>query len=95
MTKGGDTVQIEVNGAVYTVVPLHTNQSFSVPGALGNTIVVVQDGEVFVTESPCRAKICIRTGHISHNGQLIVCVPNKVVVRVTGEEKPEYDAITQ
>jgi hypothetical protein len=95
MTKGGDTVQIEVNGAVYMVVSLHTNQTLSVSGPLGNTIVVVQDGEVFVTESPCRAKICIRTGHISHNGQLVVCVPNKVVVRVTGDEKPEYDAITQ
>ena len=95
MTKGGDTVQIEVNSIVYTAVPLHTNQSLSVPGPLGNTIVVVQDGEVFVIESPCRAKICIRTGHISHNGQLIVCAPNKVVVRVTGDEEPEYDAITQ
>jgi len=95
MTKEGNIVQIETNGRVYTSVPLHTNQSLPVPGPLGNTIVVVQDGEVFVTESPCRGKICIRTGHISHNGQLIVCAPNKVVIRITGDEKPEYDAITQ
>ncbi len=95
MTKGGDTVRIEVNGAVYTTVPLHANQSIAVPGPLGNTMVTVQDGKVFVSESPCHAKICIRTGQVSHNGQLIVCVPNKVVIRITGEEKPEYDAITQ
>jgi hypothetical protein len=95
MTKEGDTVQIEVNGTVYKTVSLHTNQTLSVPGPLGYTIVTIQDGEVFVTESPCRAKICIRTGHISHSGQLIVCVPNKVVVRVMGKEELPYDAMTR
>jgi hypothetical protein len=95
MTKAGETVQIEANGTVYELVSLHTNQSFSVPGPLGNTIVVVQDGKVSVAESPCRAKICVRTGHIAHNGDLIVCVPNKVVVRVTGNEELPYDAITR
>jgi len=95
MTKAGNVVQIEVNGAVSTVAPLYTNQSFAAPGPLGNTNVVIQDGEVFVTESPCRNKICIRTGRIAHTGQLIVCVPNKVVVRVIGKEELPYDAVTR
>lgn len=95
MTKEGHAVQIEVNGTVYKTVSLQTDQAFSVPGPLGNTEVVIEDGEVFVRESPCRAKICIRTGHISQSGQLVVCIPNKVVVRVVGEKVLPYDAVTR
>lgn len=95
MTKAGNSVQIETDGNVYKVVSLHADQTLVVPGPLGKTIVVVHDGEVHVTDSPCRVKICVRMGNISHIGQLIVCVPNKVVVRVTGEEELPYDAVTQ
>ncbi len=95
VTREGSFVQIEVDGKVYNVVSLHTDQTFEVPGPLGNTFVVIQDGEVHVSESPCRAKICVRTGEIFHAGQLIVCVPNKVVVRVIGEEDSPYDAVTR
>lgn len=95
VTQEGNSVQIEVDGKVYNVVSLHTEQTFAVPGPLGNTIVVIHDKEVHVSESPCRAKICVRTGHISRTGQLIVCVPNKVVVRVIGEEELPYDAVTR
>jgi len=95
MTKEGNSVQIETDGNLYEAVSLHTEQQFAVPGPLGKTLVVVRDGEVHVADSPCPAKICVKTGKISHTGQIIVCIPNKVVVRVTGEEDLEYDAITQ
>ena len=91
----GNTVQIETDGKVYKVVALDVDQTFAVPGPLGNTLVTIHNDEVHVADSPCRAKICVKTGNISHVGQLIVCVPNKVVVRVTGEEASSYDAVTQ
>jgi hypothetical protein len=93
--KTGKTVQIETNGNVYKVVSLSTNQTLAVSGPLGNTLVTIHQGEVHVADSPCRAKICVNTGNILHVGQLIVCVPNKVVVRIIGEEASSYDAVTQ
>ncbi|PIE35893.1 hypothetical protein CSA56_02275 [candidate division KSB3 bacterium] len=95
MTKAGNLVQIETDGKVYRVVSLHEDQALVVPGPLGETSVIIHDGEVYVSESPCRNKICIKTGHISLAGQMIACVPNKAVVRITGEQEAGYDAITQ
>ena len=58
--REGDMVQIEVDGSWYKTLSLRTNQTISVPGQLGNTIVKIQQGEVFVVDSPCRNKICVR-----------------------------------
>ena len=97
INEAGESVQIEVDGKAYTSLSLRDDQTVLVPGPLGNTTVLVQKGETFVEDSPCRAKICIKTGHISQAGQMIVCVPNKVVIRVVGKQGQElpYDAISR
>ncbi|MCP4398607.1 MAG: NusG domain II-containing protein [bacterium] len=95
MMKAGNLVRIEAEGALYKILSLHEAQTLSVPGPLGDTLVVIHDGEVHVSESPCRHKICIKSGHISLAGELIACVPNKVVLRIVGDEKADYDAVTQ
>ena len=95
MTTPGNQAQIETDGSVYEIVSLRQERTISVPGPLGNTSVHVRDGAVFVTDSPCLNKICVKTGHISRSGELIACVPNKVVVRVIGSAAAAYDAETQ
>ncbi len=93
----GDRVRIEANGRVFTNVSLQDEHTILVPGTLGDTEVIVHDHEVFVRDSPCRAKICIKMGHVSQAGQMLVCVPNKVSVRVLGKKGEElpYDAISR
>ena len=93
----GDMVRIEVDGREFANVSLRDDQTLLVPGPLGNTTVVVHQHEVFVQESPCRAKICVKMGHVSQAGQMVVCVPNKVSIRVLGKkwEQLPYDAISR
>ncbi len=91
----GSLVQIEADGKLFCTASLHEKHTFAVPGPLGKTMVIIHDGEVYVPESPCLNKICIKTGHISLAGEMIACVPNKVVVRITGEQETGYDAVTQ
>lgn len=95
LMTAGSQVQIETDGNIFQVFPLDSEQTIAVPGPLGTTYVVIHDGAVHVSASPCHGKICVNTGEISYAGQLIVCVPNKVVVRVTGKEELPYDAMTQ
>lgn len=94
MTEGSQ-VRIETDGNLFRVLSLESEETIAVPGPLGTTYVVIHDGAAHVSASPCRSKICVNTGEISYSGQLIVCVPNKVVVRVTGQEELPYDAVTQ
>ncbi|HBE87040.1 MAG TPA: hypothetical protein DDW53_19330, partial [Lachnoclostridium sp.] len=39
-----------------------------------------------ITEASCPDKVCVRTGKIHRSGELIVCLPNRVVITIEGEE---------
>lgn len=53
-----------------------------VEGVLGTTTVEIKQGRVHVLDSPCGNHICMHTGWISSPGQIIVCLPNQVIVRL-------------
>lgn len=56
-----------------------------VQGPLGVTTIRVEKGEVWIEDSPCREKICIKMGKIKRPGEQLICVPNRVVVELEGE----------
>lgn len=95
LMTAGSQVRIETDGKFFQAIPLDREQTIAVPGPLGTTYVVIHDSAAHVSDSPCYSKICVNTGEIAYTGQIIVCVPNKVVVRVVGAEELPYDAVTQ
>lgn len=56
-------------------------------------VFTVMDGAVCVTESSCGDHTCVRTGAISRNGEVIVCVPNKAAVTVKSKEQSDLDVV--
>lgn len=56
-----------------------------------NPVIVIKDGFVFVESSNCRDKICIKTGKISKPGQIIVCVPARLTVKIITEDVSGYE----
>jgi hypothetical protein len=73
--------------------PLDAEIAVQVLGPLGATHVHIHDGRVFVSESPCREKICVATGRIDRAGSWIACLPNRVFVRVEGRGDNEVDGL--
>ncbi|MFQ3675838.1 MAG: NusG domain II-containing protein [Endomicrobiia bacterium] len=57
-----------------------------------NVKIVINSRKVKVTESSCQNKTCIKTGSIKNPGQLIVCVPNKVVIKIVSNKK-KFDSL--
>ncbi len=47
--------------------------------------IVRENGEIYVKESTCPDKLCVRAGHLTKTGQSAVCVPNKVSVTIEGK----------
>jgi hypothetical protein len=74
------------------VVDLSRARTIEVKGPLGTTRIVVEEGGARITESPCPHKLCIKRGRVSRVGDLVACLPNGVVMTVTGES--DYDGIT-
>ena len=51
---------------------------------MGETRVEIGPEGVRVIAAPCTHKICMRRGWINRRGDLAVCVPNGLVLRIAG-----------
>ncbi|MCK5250144.1 MAG: NusG domain II-containing protein, partial [Spirochaetaceae bacterium] len=81
--------EIEASGELY-IMPLSRDGYLDLEGPVGNTRVEVSDGEVFISDSDCRDKICIAMGHVSSPSGWIACLPNRVFVRVIAMDSDSY-----
>ena len=63
-------------------------------GPLGRTKVHIGGGMVWVEDSPCRDKVCVQMGKKKRAGERIICLPNRIVVEVVGNEL-EFDAVSR
>lgn len=73
-------------------LPLHRTET-TVIESRGITLTVsVKDGGVSVTEAGCPDGVCRSTGEIRHGGEIIVCVPAGVVIRIPGETAADFVA---
>lgn len=96
LPRGGATsVRITGSNGYEETLELGSQRTLEVPGPLGTTVVAVEDGAAHVVSSPCRQQICVRMGSVSHSGEIIVCVPNGVVVELLGRGDPDVDAVTR
>lgn len=48
---------------------------------------------VCIGESACPSQDCVHTGWISRAGEQIICLPNRLVISLTGGQQ-EFDAVT-
>ena len=46
-------------------------------------------------EADCPDHLCMKQGEISHKGETIVCLPNRVVIEVESNQDSEFDAVAQ
>ncbi len=90
----GSVAVVEVDGQRICCLDLSVDGRRAVTGRLGDTVIQIRDGRVRVIDSPCPHKLCVRMGWVERAGGLIVCVPNRVVVRVEGDGEGEVDATT-
>lgn len=56
--------------------------------------VVIKSGAVSMAEASCKNQICVHHAVISKSGQSIVCLPNRIVVRIESDRGEDYDAIS-
>ena len=88
----GDALVIRTSGSVYEI-SFEDEGEHSINGPLGQAVLVVRDGKAWLQNAPCPLKICEGMGPISKAGELILCLPNRIHIRVTGGD--EVDAVSR
>jgi hypothetical protein len=88
-------VEIEVKGKLYKKLPLDNsgNERIQIDTDLGSNTIEITNGKVRILDADCPDKICIQDGSISKPGDILVCLPHKVVVNIKGQNS-ETDALS-
>lgn len=75
-----------VHSGVSQTVSLKTDRVLSVTGENGITLSIrIEGGEIFVESAGCIDKVCVKRGRLSKSGDLAVCLPAGISIRVLGE----------
>ncbi|MBO5247999.1 MAG: NusG domain II-containing protein [Clostridia bacterium] len=78
----GATVTVSVDGAVISVIDLGRDTVVDLPDG-GR--VIVENRTVRVQNASCPDRLCEKMGKISACGEVILCVPNRISVQISGE----------
>lgn len=97
--SSGQTVLIESNGKLYGKYSLLSNNEITVErttskGKVISNTVHIKDGEVWVTDSSCTNQVCTKHAPIDEAGESIICLPNRMVVKIEGKGGGGYDTIS-
>lgn len=89
-SEDGSYAEVMRSG-VPEILSLKTDQVLTVEGKNGITLKVrIENGEVFVESATCQDKLCVHRGRLKKSGDIAVCLPAEVSIRVLGES--EVDA---
>lgn len=89
--SGAEAV-VSVDGEEIGRYPLNVPGTFPLNG--GSNVLVIENGEAWVSEANCPDKVCMYMGKISREGEFIACLPNRLIVTVEGGEASGADALT-
>lgn len=93
----GRRVVVGDGARVLFTAPLDRPQQVDIPGPLGMTRLVIDQGGARISASPCALKVCMGMGSARRPGDLLVCLPNRVLVQVEGDpgEPADYDLLSR
>ena len=81
-------MEINANGKKYEY-SLSQDGIYKVEGKIGTSSIQIKDGKVRIIDSPCPNKNCVHQNW----GNLIICLPNNVIVSVKAQE--DFDAVAE
>jgi hypothetical protein len=92
----GRRVVVGDGDRVLFVAPLDQPREVELPGPLGPTRLVIDQQGARIATSPCALKVCMGMGPARRPGDLLVCLPNRILVQVEGEagEPTPYDLLS-
>lgn len=89
-----DDLQVEVcvDGEVIKTYPLSKDSDYYMEDKLsiGNTLVI-DGGFVYIKDANCNDELCVKQGRIKRANESIICLPHKLVVRITSGDDSGSD----
>lgn len=85
--KKGAFVEIYSDSELIETLALDKNTEYEIKTGDSLNVFQIEDGFVFMKHADCPDKLCEKQGKISRGGETIVCLPNKIVVKIKSEQE--------
>lgn len=87
----GAEVVVKMYGQEYARLPLSKDAELDITNGLNHNYLVIKDGVATLTEASCPDGLCVHQPDISRNNEMIVCLPNQVLVMIENGEDSGLD----
>ena len=77
------------DGSLIRELSLGTDTEVVIGGDYEN-VVTIKDGKAAITRSDCPVTDCVHSGWIHEAGRSIVCLPNRVELRIEGVSEVDF-----
>ena len=91
-TAPASQFKIRQGNRIVGVFDLNQNRELLIKGALGESNISIQNGNVRFKQSPCSNQYCVHQGWLSRAGQVAICLPNQISLQLLGA-KSAYDSL--
>lgn len=83
----GSVAEVYYEDTLILTIDLNIDKEYVVEGDLGDVVLEVKNKEIRVKEENSPKHICSKEGFIGDSSRTLVCLPNKVIVKIVGETK--------
>lgn len=90
-TKSGENIEIYVNNKLYKTYSIDDDEEIKIKSEEGYNIVKIHNHGVEITEASCPDKVCINSGFITKSSESIVCLPNKVHIKIATDNDYKHE----
>ena len=91
--KTGEYAVITKDGEVLYRLSLSVDRELTVEDEIGGyNHVILQNGEISVTDADCPNHDCIRQGAIGNPGEVIACLPHNLIITIESEKENQVDS---
>ena len=84
--KSGGSALVYHDGELIKTIDLSIDNKYVVNGDNGDVVIVVSGGKIKVDEENSPLHLCSKQGYISNTYESIVCLPNKIVINISGDD---------
>ena len=91
--REGAYVVVSIDGGEVCRYSLSEDGEFTLNG--GTNTFVILGGKAYISEADCPDGLCVSQGKISRTGQTVVCLPNRVMLRIVGADEADVELEVQ
>lgn len=84
--KQGSVAYVYHDNKMLKEIDLNINKTYTFEGDKGKVIVTVKNKKIKVDKETSEYHLCSKMGYISKPHETIICLPNKIVIEISGNE---------